>query len=146
MDTRELVEACRDKCAPATYTELSKRLGVRPSAVSNWTSGRAHPDAVSCAKMAEITGIPLARVLGIVGETRAVSREEKAVWRRLAGAAATVALAISALPLWAQTPTSGVSEQGPGVYIMRNYVNDQQAPCNRIRRFAGPTLHQPAKA
>lgn len=87
--------------------------------MSNWTSGRAHPDAVSCAKMAEITGIPLARVLGIVGETRAVSREEKAVWRRLAGAAATVVLALSALPVWAQTPTSGASEQGWGVCIMR---------------------------
>lgn len=51
-----------------------------------------------CAKIAEITGIPLARVLGIVGEARAISREEKAVWRRLASAAAVLLMLLPALP------------------------------------------------
>jgi hypothetical protein len=47
-----------------------------------------------------MTGEPLAKVLGIAGEHRAISRDAKAVWRRLANAAAIALLvgSFSALP------------------------------------------------
>lgn len=105
----EVIEAARAKCEPASDYELSKRLKVSRSAVSAWRNGKGAPDAVRCAKLDEMTGFPLTRVIGIVGETRAISREEKAVWRKLANVAATVALAVSALPVWAHASTASAS-------------------------------------
>ncbi|HBK46571.1 MAG TPA: hypothetical protein DDZ67_09095 [Xanthomonadaceae bacterium] len=55
--------------------------------MSSYRKGVRLPDPVVCATIAGLSGIPLAKVLGIVGEARAVSREEKAVWRKLAATA-----------------------------------------------------------
>ena len=79
---------------------LAGVLGVSRGSVSNWRHGKNYPDTVQCAAIAGFTGEPLARVLGIVGEARAISREEKAVWHRLAASAAAlfVMLAATTLP------------------------------------------------
>lgn len=95
-----LVDKAKEMCSARNDSELARRLGVTPSSVSNWRRSKNYPDAVTCGKIAEITGIPLARVLGIVGEARAISREEKAVWRRLASAAVVAGLTLSTLPVW----------------------------------------------
>lgn len=92
----ELLDKAKSSCSAKTDAELAKRLGITRQSLSAWRQGRAAPDIMPCAKIAEITGIPLARVLGIVGEARAISREEKAVWRRLASAAIVV---LSLLPM-----------------------------------------------
>jgi len=129
MDTKSLIDKCKDTCSPPTYVELARRLDVKPSAVSNWTHGRAHPDAVSCAKIAEITGIPLARVLGIVGEARAISREEKAVWRRLASAA-IVALSMLPLVTIAATNSPTLTEARSMHYAKyRERLRESSIPC-----------------
>ncbi|MFD0727056.1 DUF3693 domain-containing protein [Lysobacter brunescens] len=88
------MELAKERSSCTNDSELAKRLGVTRASVSNWKCGRNYPDTVACAKIAEITEIPLARVLGTVGEARAISREEKAVWRRLASAAALVLMLI----------------------------------------------------
>ncbi|WP_161994217.1 hypothetical protein [Stenotrophomonas maltophilia] len=41
---------------------------MRPSAISNYRKGVSHPDAVACATLAGLTGVSLARVLGVIGE------------------------------------------------------------------------------
>ena len=96
MDT---VNALLDRARKARGIEsdnaLAKVLGVGRAAVSRWRHGLSAPDPVSCAKLADMTGEPLAKVLGIVGEARAVSAAEKQVWRRLAEAAV---LALALLP------------------------------------------------
>lgn len=94
----ELLDKTKEMCGIESDNQLAIRLKVTRTSVSTWRNGRGQPDAVSCAKIAEITGIPLARVLGIVGEARAISREEKAVWRRLASAAAILLMLLPALP------------------------------------------------
>ena len=76
---------------------LGRALGVKRQTVSNWRNGHNLPDAVACATLAGLTGEPLAKVLGIVGEARAISREEKAVWRKLAASALIVLLTFSGL-------------------------------------------------
>jgi transcriptional regulator with XRE-family HTH domain len=86
----ELLDRAKERAGVPSDNQLASALGVKRQTVSNWRQGHNTPDAVACEKLAEITGEPLARVLGIAGEARALSREEKAVWRRLATAAAVV--------------------------------------------------------
>ncbi len=92
---KQLLDKAKAAKALKTDGALADALKVSPGAVSNWRHGKNLPDAVQCAKLAEMSGEPLARVLGMIGEARAISREEKAVWRRLA-TAASVALALAA--------------------------------------------------
>ena len=92
----DLLNEAKKRTSSASDSALARHLKLSRGAVSNWRTGVSQPDTVTCAKIAEITGIPLARVLGIVGEARAISREEKAVWRRLASAAIVV---LSLLPM-----------------------------------------------
>lgn len=98
----KLLDKAVKACSPATARALSEYLGVTESAVSNWRRGKAHPDAVSCERIARLLDLPLAHVLGVVGEARAISSAEKAVWRRLASAACLV-LALAQAPAHAAT-------------------------------------------
>jgi transcriptional regulator with XRE-family HTH domain len=95
----ELLDAAKKAAKAGNDTELAKALGIRPAAVSNYRRGVSLPNAVVCATLAGLTGTPLARVLGIVGEARAISSDEKAVWRKLAATAMAALLAVGfALP------------------------------------------------
>ncbi|WP_394694857.1 helix-turn-helix domain-containing protein [Pseudoxanthomonas japonensis] len=77
-----------------TDGELAAALGVSKQALSSYRNGHRLPDPVQCATIAGLSGLPLAQVMGIVGEARAISREEKAVWRKLAGSVALLLCAI----------------------------------------------------
>lgn len=94
MDVNSLLDQAKETCGVSYDKDLAPRLGVRPSAISNYRKGVSHPDAVVCATLAGLTGVPLAAVLGVIGEARAISREEKAVWRRLAATAMALALGV----------------------------------------------------
>lgn len=94
-----LLDKAKITLKASSDAELARHLGVTRASVSNWRTGRNLPDVVQCATLAGLTGEPLARVLGIVGEARAISREEKAVWHKLAASAAAVILLAVATPL-----------------------------------------------
>lgn len=106
-----LLDKARDTCSPRNDKALAAALHVGASAVSNWRHARAYPDATACARIADLAGLPLAQVLGVVGEARAISRDEKAVWRRLAVAAV---LAVVSLPAMA----AHFAEYGRAMLIM----------------------------
>ncbi|HEL4453871.1 TPA: DUF3693 domain-containing protein [Stenotrophomonas maltophilia] len=109
MDVNSLLDQAKEACGVSYDKDLAPRLGVRPSAISNYRKGVSHPDAVVCATLAGLTGVPLARVLGVIGEARAISREEKAVWRKLAATAMAVCLAVGlALPSSAHAAVQSV--------------------------------------
>ncbi|XQA71416.1 DUF3693 domain-containing protein [Xanthomonas sacchari] len=91
-----LLDAAKKAVNASNDTELAKALGIRPAAVSNYRRGVSLPNAVVCATLAGLTGEPLAKVLGIVGEARAISSDEKAVWRKLAATAMAVLLCVGA--------------------------------------------------
>lgn len=93
-DVNWLLDQAKEATKIETDMALAKALGVGRGAVSGWRHGTRQPDPVACAALAGLTGIPLAKVLGIVGEARAISREEKAVWRKLAATAAVVLLGV----------------------------------------------------
>lgn len=116
----ELLDAIKARRNLDTDSALAAALGVSRQTVNNWRQSRNTPDPVACATIAGLTGEPLALVLGIAGEQRAISREEKAVWRRLAGTAALLAvLVLPALPSPAQAATGWVKHTAE-VCIMRN--------------------------
>lgn len=99
MNFEDILNRAVEASGAASDSDLSRKLGVSRQAVSNWRGGKKFPDTVTCATIAGITGIPLAQVLGVVGEARAISREEKAVWRRLAATAMALAIGVGfALP------------------------------------------------
>ena len=98
MQIVDVLDSAKTRRQIATDLALAAALGVSRSAVSAWRHGTKAPDAVQCAALAQMADLPLARVLGIAGEARAISREEKAVWKRLASAAALFLL-VAATPL-----------------------------------------------
>lgn len=100
MNVQDLLDTAKAAQNVTTDKGLAEALGVTKQAVSNWRKGVSLPDTVTCATLAGYTGLPLAQVLGIVGEARAISREEKAVWRKLAGSVALLLCAIGfSLPM-----------------------------------------------
>lgn len=120
MDVNKLLDEAKKVLGIEYDKDLAPRLGVKPTSVSNYRKGVSLPDPVVCAALAGLTGIPLAKVIGIVGEARAISREEKAVWRKLAATAVLLAVVVfPALPRTAQAATGFVSSE-PVVCIMRN--------------------------
>lgn len=86
----ELINEARKALNVSSDAEFARKLGVSRGTIANWKSGYSLPDTVTCATLAGLAGIPLARVLGIVGEARAISSDEKAVWRKLAATCALV--------------------------------------------------------
>ncbi len=127
LKTMSTIDALLDAAKAATKSsndsELAKALGIKPAAVSNYRRGVSLPNAVVCATLAGLTGTPLARVLGIVGEARAISSDEKAVWRKLAATAMALCLAVGfALPHKVQAAVPGF-DNAHVVYIMRNIVS-----------------------
>ncbi len=48
-------------------SQFAADLGVSHTSVSRWLSGKDRPSLVSCIKLANYTGVPLQRVLQIVG-------------------------------------------------------------------------------
>lgn len=138
----ELLDAAKAATKSANDSELAKALGIRPAAVSNYRRGVSLPNAVVCATLAGLTGTPLARVLGIVGEARAISSDEKAVWRKLAATAMALCLAVGvALPRDVQAmPSSGYSADHT-VYIMRSVVSPDEGAKDCANGTFVPDLH-----
>ncbi|MDQ7298027.1 DUF3693 domain-containing protein [Stenotrophomonas sp. Sm2017] len=129
-----LLDAAKAATGASNDSELAARLGVRPSSVSNYRKGVSLPNAVVCATLAGLTGEPLVKVIGIVGEARAISREEKAVWRKLAGMAMALCLAVGfALPHKAQAADASFDK--PTVYTLCE-IMDRPNPSLRLLRMA----------
>ena len=94
LDFIELLDLAKQASGATSDSDLSRKLGVSRQSVSNWRNSNKFPDTVTCATIAGITGVPLAKVLGIVGEARATDKQEKAVWRKLAATAMTLAIGV----------------------------------------------------
>lgn len=120
MNVNLLLDKCIEVCGVNTDSELAAKLRVSKQAVSGWRHGRRLPDAVTCATIAGLTGEPLARVIGVVEEARAISREEKAVWRKLAATATLLLLAVVPSLNPAAAYPVAQAEQAPGLCIMRS--------------------------
>jgi len=60
--------------------KLAADLGVSHATVSRWLSGKDIPSTRSCRKLAEYSGVPLEKVLSIVGHLPEVAETEPTEW------------------------------------------------------------------
>ena len=119
MEIGELLDEARKVTGCKSDTELAKRLGITPNSMSNYRSGYSLPKVSVCEKLAKITGKKPLSVIALVEEKRALGNDEKAVWRRLASAAAVL---LFVLPFQGQTAPHGMDEHKPVICIMRNII------------------------
>jgi transcriptional regulator with XRE-family HTH domain len=99
----KILDAAKTARNISTDSELARQLHVTRSAVSNWRQGRNLPDAVACERLAQMTGQSVVQVIAIVGEARAISLDEKRVWRQIARVAVVVfAVGMTAIPTHVQ--------------------------------------------
>ena len=118
----EILNAAKKGAGVGSDYALAEALGVKKQTVSRYRHGVAYPEAVVCEKLAIFSGYPLHVVLGIVGEARAISTDEKRVWRKLAAA---LFVSLVAVPTVYARPTNGQSEATNGsgaMYIMRSLI------------------------
>lgn len=138
QELNNLLDKIKKARSLASDNALAKEIGVSRQRVSAWRNGDNLPDTVACATIAGLTGEPLARVLGIVGEARAISKEEKQIWRRLAASAAAIVVVLAGLlPVGAaQAQTRGMGSishiAAANAYYVKLNIRD--------KRFA--PLHQ----
>lgn len=67
----------RRKCLPS---QLAADLGVSHATVSRWLSGEDTPSTRSCQRLAEYSGVPLEKVLSIVGHLPRVAETGPTEW------------------------------------------------------------------
>lgn len=100
--TNNLLDKYCKACSITQDKDLAVKLRVTKSAVSNWRTGRAHPDAESVSRMCEATGEHVAHWLPLIEAERARTPEAKKVWLRLAQMAAAIALVVGIAPTHAE--------------------------------------------
>lgn len=121
-DVAVILDKAKKAVNAKSDADLARSLGVTRASVSNWRTGRNYPDTVQCATLAGLSGEPLAKVLGMVGAARAISRDEKAVWQRLAASAAALVLLLGAIPLPGQA--SEGHQRAGSASISRNWAGN----------------------
>jgi len=61
-------------------SQLAADLGVSHATVSRWLSGAGVPNTRSCRKLAEYSGVPLQKVLSIVGHLPPIAETTPPEW------------------------------------------------------------------
>jgi len=67
----------RRKCLPS---QLAADLGVSHATVSRWLSDKDVPNTKSCRRLAEYSGVPLEKVLAIVGHLPRIAETGPPEW------------------------------------------------------------------
>ena len=61
-------------------SQLAAELGVSHATVSRWLSGEDIPSTKSCRRLAEYSGVPLEKILSIVGHLPRVAEKGSPEW------------------------------------------------------------------
>jgi len=61
-------------------SQLAADLGISHATVSRWLSGNDIPNTRSCRRLAEYSGVPLEKVLSVVGHIPKVAEKKSAEW------------------------------------------------------------------
>ena len=60
--------------------QLASELGISHATVSRWLSGKDTPNTRSCDKLAQYSGVPLEKILSIVGHLPKISEKSQVEW------------------------------------------------------------------
>jgi transcriptional regulator with XRE-family HTH domain len=61
-------------------SQLAAELGISHATVSRWLSGRDIPNTNSCQRLADYSGVPVQKILAIVGHLPRVAERPVAEW------------------------------------------------------------------
>jgi transcriptional regulator with XRE-family HTH domain len=61
-------------------SQLAAELGISHATVSRWLAGRDIPNTRSCQRLADYSGVPVQKVLAIVGHISRVAERPVAEW------------------------------------------------------------------
>jgi transcriptional regulator with XRE-family HTH domain len=61
-------------------SQLAAEMGISHATVSRWLSGRDIPNTGSCQRLADYSGVPVHKVLAIVGHISRVAERPAAEW------------------------------------------------------------------
>ena len=61
-------------------SQLAAELGISHATVSRWLSGADIPNTRSCHRLAEYSGVPVEKILAIVGHLSRISERPPAEW------------------------------------------------------------------
>jgi len=61
-------------------SQMAAELGISHATVSRWLSGRDIPNTRSCQRLADYSGVPVQKVLAIVGHISRVAEKPAAEW------------------------------------------------------------------
>lgn len=78
-------------------SELSSRIGVTRTAVSNWRSGKRTPDDDEAVRLADLLGKDAGELLAECGAARAKTPETRRAWERIAARMAATGITLCAL-------------------------------------------------
>ncbi|HHW4683485.1 MAG TPA: helix-turn-helix domain-containing protein [Xylella sp.] len=79
MNVIFLLDKCKEISKSRSESELAQKLGISKQAMSSYRNGTRLPEVTVCAALAELTGLPLIQVIGIVNEARATNKNEKEI-------------------------------------------------------------------
>lgn len=96
LTTAQLLDLAKSKNECSDY-KLAKLLGVVPSAVTNYRSGRSHPDARVSASLAELCGLDAAQVTVWIQVERSRDDQSRAIWNLIASRLEKVPAALAAV-------------------------------------------------
>jgi transcriptional regulator with XRE-family HTH domain len=152
METRDYLDALKAATAIESDYGIAKRLNVTRQAVSNWRTGVASPDALTCYEIARLIGANPAKVIADIELERASrggKRDQETAWRRvlerIGGTAAAVVVSTALIgPSPAQsstrTTTYGETSVQP-LYIMSTRRRTWRAIVDALASFVtGPRL------
>ncbi|MDD4876664.1 MAG: helix-turn-helix transcriptional regulator [Dehalococcoidales bacterium] len=61
-------------------SQMAADLGISHATISRWLSGDDIPNIKSCRKLAEYGGVPLQKILSVVGHIPTIVEEEPNLW------------------------------------------------------------------
>jgi len=61
-------------------SQIAADLGISHATVSRWLSGKDIPSPQSCRKLAEYSGVPIEKVLSVIGHLPSVNKSVSSTW------------------------------------------------------------------
>lgn len=98
MNLQEMIAVAKKKAGTESDNGLAIALGINRASVCDWKKGRSHPDSFAMARIAEITGLPVEKVMAIVELEKEKNVERRKYWKKVGGIAAAVVLSSALAP------------------------------------------------